>query len=389
MGMLPRLNNRWSLSFFMAWISAIALMATVGAGARGDGTTRPRITQQLSGRLGAYSSTGRFLAYVDTNNVLQIDEVRQRQPIDLVRVERLLTLLDSERFHERNEAFVELKRLGSLIQKQIDARQALGAKNSLEVQERLKALEESIQHSALSVSTGSIRRLAISPNEELIAVGGNDRLVTLWRSASRQQESIITAFDSTIHSLAFSSDSNLLAIGTGNGGIFLYDIQRQLLSEPFLGHDSAVLDLEFAPDHQLLYSAGGSDKRIGVWSVANSDSAEDRRRVTWLKGHQDVIRCLAVSPDGNRVVSGGYDRDLIVWDVNSNAPVRRLQGHTSTIRCIAFVGEGTDFLSASDDGTIRRWNLSASHSLETIKPGIGSLQRISKHPREESVGGKW
>ncbi|MFC1759487.1 WD40 repeat domain-containing protein [Planctomycetota bacterium] len=345
-------------------------------------TSKPLILRQFSGRLGCYSSTGQFLAFVDSRNSLQIEAVRKQQAIDTEQVERLLASLDSERFHERNEAFRQLKQMGGLIGSQLDAWQARRDENSLEVNERLRALRDSIMYSAISVSKGNIRRLAISPNEVFVAVGGNDRIVTLWRAASRQQELVITAFDSTIHSLAFSADSNLLAIGTGNGGIFVYNIQRQLMSEPLLGHDSAVLDIAFGPDQRTLYSSGGSDKRVGVWTVTdNSGGAKKQKHVGWLNGHEDVVRCLAVSPDGKRVVSGGYDRDLMIWDTTSMSSVGRLTGHTSTVRSISFVGKGPHFLSASDDGTVRLWSLDASKSLAMLDPGIDSLQRVSLHPR--------
>ena len=373
--MLPGLNKHLRLMVCAACVSACACLTADQPDAR------PTIQRQFAGRLGCYSSSGQFLAYVDTHNMLQVQEVRKQRPVDVNRVERLLAALDSERFHERNEAFLQLKQLGSLVGKQLDEWQARGDQNSLEVNERLQALQDAIIYSSTSVSKGNIRRLAISPNEELIAVGGNDRVVTLWRSASRQQELVITAFDSTIHSLAFSADSNLLAIGTGNGGIFVYNIQRQIMSEPMLGHDSAVLDLAFGPDQRTLYSSGGSDKRVGIWAVTdNTDRGEEQRHIGWLKGHTDVVRCLAVSSDGKWVVSGGYDRDLVIWDTASKAAVSKLTGHTATVRSIAFLPSGSHFLSASDDGTIRLWSLSASESLDTIDPGVDSLQRVSVHP---------
>ena len=37
-----------------------------------------------------------------------------------------------------------------------------------------------------------------------------------------------------------------------------------------------------------------------------------------LKGHTGVVRSVAFSPDGKRIVSGG--RDIKVWDASKSAP---------------------------------------------------------------------
>src|SRR5580704_17080098 len=36
-----------------------------------------------------------------------------------------------------------------------------------------------------------------------------------------------------------------------------------------------------------------------------------------LTEHQAIVNCVAVSPDGRRIVSGSYDRTVAVWDLES------------------------------------------------------------------------
>jgi len=36
-----------------------------------------------------------------------------------------------------------------------------------------------------------------------------------------------------------------------------------------------------------------------------------------LKGHSDRVNSVSFSPDGTRIVSGGDDKTLKVWDISS------------------------------------------------------------------------
>ena len=57
---------------------------------------------------------------------------------------------------------------------------------------------------------------------------------------------------------------------------------------------------------------------------------------------------VAVSPDGRRVVSGGYDGTLKVWDVATGKCVVTLKGHSNDVRCgVRFLWYLCDDVSSS------------------------------------------
>jgi WD40 repeat protein len=65
---------------------------------------------------------------------------------------------------------------------------------------------------------------------------------------------------------------------------------------------------------------------------------------------------LAFSPDGSRVLTGGKDRHLRLWDVETGElictfPIR----HEDSITCVAFNGDGQLAISGSLDSTARLW----------------------------------
>jgi WD40 repeat protein len=53
-----------------------------------------------------------------------------------------------------------------------------------------------------------------------------------------------------------------------------------------------------------------------------------------LTGHTDSVNCLEF--DGARVVSGGEDRTIRVWDLKTGKVERILQGHEDGVSCLQF-----------------------------------------------------
>ncbi len=62
----------------------------------------------------------------------------------------------------------------------------------------------------------------------------------------------------------------------------------------------------------------------------------DGKCVETLSGHTDRVNCVAFSSDGSRVVSGGRDKNIIVWDVAKGSPVETLEGSPGPVYSVCF-----------------------------------------------------
>ncbi|CCW70738.1 unnamed protein product [Phytomonas sp. Hart1] len=71
------------------------------------------------------------------------------------------------------------------------------------------------------------------------------------------------------------------------------------------------------------------------------------RRSTW-EGHRDVLACIAFAEEGNLVVTGGYDHQILVWDATGGKPIRRLLGHSNRVIGIGVVAH-PEFASGDED----------------------------------------
>jgi WD40 repeat protein len=64
---------------------------------------------------------------------------------------------------------------------------------------------------------------------------------------------------------------------------------------------------------------------------------------------------VAVSPDGQIIISGSERGMMRLWDGQGN-PIRVFKAHETNISCLAFSFDGEMIVSGAKDGTVRLWD---------------------------------
>jgi WD40 repeat protein len=124
------------------------------------------------------------------------------------------------------------------------------------------------------------------------------------------------------------------------------------------GHHGPVTSLAWHGGPVL--ATAGVDHKILLWSLA------DGRPLHTLPTEQ-IIRAMALSPDGQLLASSGDDQAVQLWQTATGKPAARLAGHTDWVLCLAFSPDGTQLASAGYDGMVRLWEVPSGKMIKELR----------------------
>lgn len=88
--------------------------------------------------------------------------------------------------------------------------------------------------------------------------------------------------------------------------------------------------------------------------------------LTLNQGHSHRIHCAQYSPDGKYLATGGLDRTIRIWDMESGKLLRILSGHIMTVTDLEFTSDGKTLVSGCADRMIKIWDVSSGRELNSI-----------------------
>ncbi|KAL6080371.1 ubiquitin-protein transferase activating protein [Balamuthia mandrillaris] len=212
--------------------------------------------------------------------------------------------------------------------------------------------------SVLQGHTQEVCGLQWSKDGSQLASGGNDNLLNIWEpfsssSTGNPNEPRFTFDDhmAAVKAVAWCPfQYNLLATGGGTTDrcIKFWNTKTGTLLNSVDTH-SQVCSLVWSKTHRELVSSHGfSENQLTVWKYPSLV------KVTELRGHTQRVLHMAMSPDGETVVSAGADERLKFWKV---WPAKSTTATEKNGAVKASALTGKDGCSSSSTNSIRVRNM--------------------------------
>ena len=231
--------------------------------------------------------------------------------------------------------------------------------------------------------------------------GGSDGWLVKWQMEQPELGIHLATIPGQILSICFLSIENICVVGDLNGVIYWLDLNNPHNTPKAVAHHKkGVFSILHLDSH--IFTAGG-DGFFTKWSIQDQiplesirlsfksircvvydlqkdefalgcsdgaiywvDKATFNLKESWSSCHLLSVFTLAFHPDNERMISGGRDALLKVWDRQNGSLIQVIPAHRLTINHLLLNGDGSLLFSASRDKSIRIWDTSDFNLLVSI-----------------------
>jgi WD40 repeat protein len=246
--------------------------------------------------------------------------------------------------------------------------------------------------------TGLIKALTYNPGNQRLITSSEDGAIREWHLNGGLFG--VLKRDETVSATAFSPDFKYLFTGFEDGSFQLYNLETKniitpgnktekiILAAVFLNNDEICTGsvdgticwwsydekslesyksqrlevnasaLAISPNAKRILTCDASSKTAKLWTK-NGEGKFQKPKEIEFPDHKDWLSAIAFSPDGEKILTGSWDKTAILWKLKGPNPeiVKDFKGHKGIVSSVAFSPDGTKILTGSEDKTARSWDL--------------------------------
>lgn len=207
-----------------------------------------------------------------------------------------------------------------------------------------------------------VHGMAASQDGSILVTSSKDGSVKIW--AAEQIPVLARTFElrddpKETLAVAYSPDGKWIAVGGKDKTVSILDAKTKEILREISGHNGMIFRMVFTPDSKSLLTSS-SDGTVRLWDISDS------RQLASFKVHGDqleMVRSLAVSPNGKRLAAGNWAGQTYVWDLETREKQFQLPQQELPVSGVAFSPDGELLATCTGSwredkkpGTAKLWN---------------------------------
>ncbi|CAL6006892.1 Pentapeptide_repeats-containing protein [Hexamita inflata] len=208
--------------------------------------------------------------------------------------------------------------------------------------------------------------LSFSPDDTQFVCCDRDNTIKTYDIASRKLLNSVI-LEEVVNQVEYSSDGKMILCCCGNN-VYLLTNNGNIIKK-FEGHTDTVLSAQFNNCDKFIVS-GGNDKTIKIWDVQSGQLLKT------IFNHSDSVYQVKYSANDQIIASASVDQTIKLWNASTYELKCTLTGHTSSICSIAFSSNDELIASGSCDGKIKLWNIKSGELIKTIDAHIRAVSGL-------------
>ena len=177
---------------------------------------------------------------------------------------------------------------------------------------------------------------------------------------------------------AVNGDNTKVATANKYGKVILYDkSSKKWLTESEDRENDDVNVIKFSFDNKKIVT-GGIDQRVKVWNVDTTTPA-----ILQSMKVGGEVSDIIVLKDGKSAIIANSTSEIKSYDIEKGIQINSFNGHTDKVNSLDFSSDETKFVSASDDMTAKVWTTtSTGGALMTLTGHSGAVKDAVFNPSD-------
>lgn len=224
-----------------------------------------------------------------------------------------------------------------------------------------------------------------SPDLEHIFVAHREGDAQLWR---REERTLVRSWSvpDGVESGAYAPDGGRVYLGNARGMISEWDVATGSMVRSWMASHEGP-----SPINAIAVSESGMIAALSQDGYASVFDPQGERVAHFVSNGGSVGTSVIFSPDGEVVVTAGYDYLVHLVNWRTGEEVLTLRGHRHGVGLVRYFDGGKRLLTGSADKTVKVWDASTGECLRTVSGTNGSVRCLLPSPdgRWLVTGGSW